>query len=132
MIPTRMLIAVLLLSACGRTDNNAIPATPTPSEAARHRAALAGVVVVNETNVALTVGFRTATPPLQEVVIGRVDAGSRARMAPIPAGEPIILVARREDGAEFLMKAQSFQLDAEFVWDIPKDATFRAPPPRRK
>jgi hypothetical protein len=126
-----MVIAVILVaSGCAGPTSSAIPAAP--SESTRHRAALASVVVANETNLPLTIAFRTATPPLQEVVIGRVSASARARMAPIPAGEPIILVARREDGAEFHKQVQSFSLDVEFVWDIPKDATFQTPPPRRK
>ena len=102
-----------------------------PAEAARHRAALASVTVENQTTLALSIAFRTATPPVQEVVIGRVAAGAKKRMAPIPAGEPIILVARRDDGGEYQTQARSFALDAEFVWDIPKDALFLTPAPRR-
>jgi hypothetical protein len=123
----RILIAVLLLGGCAARTSPELEAPASSSEAARHRAALARVVVANETNLPLTIAFRTATPPLQEVVIGRVASSARTRMAPIPAGEPIILVARREDGAEFQMQARSFSLDAEFVWVIPKDATFQTP-----
>jgi hypothetical protein len=126
-----MLIAVLVLAGCAPRGGPELPTPASSAEAARHRAALASVVVVNETSQPLLIAFRTATPPLQEVGIGRVAASNRASMAPIPAGEPIVLVARREDGAEFQMQAQSFSLDAEFVWVIPKDATFQTPPPRR-
>lgn len=124
----RMVIAVGLLAA-GCAAHSPEPATP--AETTRHRAALASVTVVNESAFALTIAFRTAMPPLQEVVIGRVSAAGRARTAPIPAGEPIILVARRPDGAEFLLSARSFALDAEFVWDIPKDAKFLTPERRK-
>ena len=127
----RILIAVLMLAGCAPRGGPELPAPASSAEAARHRAALASVVVTNETSQPLRIAFRAATPPLQEVVIGRVAASTRARMAPIPAGEPIILVARREDGAEFHMQARSFSLDAEFAWVIPKDATFLTPPPRR-
>jgi hypothetical protein len=75
----------------------------------------------------LTIAFRTATPPVQEIVIGRVEAGQRARMAPVPAGEPIIMLARRADGAEHALAARSFPLDAEWTWDIQPDAMFKTP-----
>jgi hypothetical protein len=130
-MPARMFIAVLALAGCAPRGGPELPAPNSSAEAARHRAALASVVVANETSLPLTIAFRTATPPLQEVVIGRVAAAARAKMAPIPAGEPIILVARREDGAEFQMQARSFSLDAEFEWAIPKDATFQTPPQRK-
>jgi hypothetical protein len=96
----------------------------TPSEAARHRAALASVSVINETEIALDIAFRTAVPPIQETVIGRVAANARAAMAPVPAGEPLIMVARRADGAEYQGKVQSFPLDGVVVWSIPRTATF--------
>jgi hypothetical protein len=95
-----------------------------PVEAARHRAALATISVNNETSALLEIAFRTAVPPIQETVIGRVPAGGRAAMAPIPAGEPLILVARRNDGAEYQAPVQSFPLDGAVEWRIPKSATF--------
>ena len=122
-----VLIIAIILSGCSLRSGP----PDAPSEAARHRAALAMVTVDNQTDFALSIVFRTATPPIQSVVIGRVTAAGRAQMAPIPAGEPIILVARREDGAEYQMQARSFALDADFVWEIPKDASFQKPPPRR-
>lgn len=124
---TRTLIAVVILGGCSLRSGP----PEAPAEAARHRAALASVTVHNQTVLALTIALRTATPPVQEVVIGRVAAGATARMAPIPAGEPVILVARRNDGAEYQIPARSFALDAEFVWEIPKDAAFQVPAPRK-
>lgn len=95
-----------------------------PADAARHAAALATVTVVNETSLMLEIAFRTAVPPVQEIVIGRTAPGSRVAMAPVPAGEPIILVARRNDGAEYQARIQSFPMDGAVVWNIPKNATF--------
>ncbi len=100
------------------------PVPEAPAEAARHRAALASVAVVNETGYALQIAFRTAIPPIQETTIGRVAADARGTLAPVPAGEPVILIARREDGAEYQARVQSFALDASVEWRIPKDATF--------
>lgn len=123
---SRLLIVWLglaLLPACASTPSSQ-PPEETPSDATRHRAALATVVVTNATFTALTIAFRSATPPVQEIVIGRVDAGGRARLAPVPAGEPIILIARRADGSEFALPPKSLPLDVEWIWEIPQDATF--------
>ena len=110
----------IVVAACaGRA-----PEVASPDEAARHRAALATVAVINETAHALEIAIRTAVPPIQETIIGRVAADARAPMAPVPAGEPVILVARRDDGAEYQAKVQSFPLDGAVEWKIPKDATF--------
>lgn len=99
----------------------------TPSEALRHRAALATVLVTNATTSLLTIAFRTANPPVQEVIIGRMAAGDHGRLAPIPASEPIVLIARRADGAELVLESRSFALDSEWTWEIPRDATFVKP-----
>jgi hypothetical protein len=118
---------VLLSVGCAARQ----PDPATPSEAARHRAALATMSVVNETALALDIAFRTAVPPIQETVIGRVAANARAKMAPVPAGEPLVMVARRADGAEYQGKVQSFPLDGAVVWSIPKSATFLLRDPAR-
>src|SRR5512141_486774 len=82
------MIALSVLAGC------ALVRTPTPvdspSEAARHKAALATIVVENGTSSELTIAFHSATPPVQQIVIGSVLPGAQARMAPVPAGEPII------------------------------------------
>ena len=114
-----------LLAACA-ARSPAVPLDP-PSEEARHRAALATLVITNATAEPLTIAFQSATPPLQEVTIGRVADGAQARMAPVPAGEPIILIARRNDGSELKLAARTFQPDAEWTWAIAQDATFTRP-----
>ena len=120
-----LLIAGWCLAACGARQ----PVVPldSPSEAARHRAALATLVISNQTAEPLTIAFQSATPPLQEITIGRVAVAEYARMAPVPAGEPIILIARRADGSELRLAARSFPPDAEWTWQIPQDATFTKP-----
>lgn len=122
----RMAIALLLLTGCAAHTEPPLES----GELSRHRAALASVTVVNETDLPLDIAFRTANPPVQEIVIGRVRPGQRAEMAPIPAGEPIIFVARRQDGAEFAARIQSFPLDGAVVWNIPRNAIFAVPEPR--
>ena len=99
----------------------------SPSEAARHKAALATVVVFNATTSDLTIAFRSASQSNQEIVIGRVGGGEKRSMAPVPAGEPIILIARTSDRSEFRLAAQSLPLDAEWVWQIPTDTRFQKP-----
>lgn len=108
------------LAACAAQQ----PPAEAPAEAARHRAALATVMVVNQTSYALNIAFRTAVPPIQETTIGRVAPDERAAMAPVPAGEPVILIARRPDGAEYQAPVQSFSLDASVEWTVPKNAMF--------
>lgn len=115
----------LQLNACSHIK----PPSPleAPAEAARHRAALATIVVLNETTSDLSIAFRTAPAGVQEVVIGTARVGERSRLAPVPAGEPIILIARKNDGSELALKARSFPLDAEWLWEIPRAASFTTP-----
>lgn len=120
---------MLLLALCMTGCAARAPRNDAPAEAARHRAALASVTVVNETSLLLEIAFRSAVPPVQEIVIGRAAPGSRVAMAPVPAGEPILLVARRDDGAEYQARIQSFPLDGAVVWNIPRTATFRVTDP---
>ena len=115
-------VALVGVTACGL--RRAPAELEIPSEAARHRAALATVIVANATTSDLRIAFRTAAP-LQEVVIGTVAAGQRRRLAPVPAGEPIVLVARKDDGSELTLEARSFPLDAEWVWEIAREAIFK-------
>ncbi len=127
-------LAVLITASISMACASAASVPPEPgtaSEAARHRAALATMSVENETNLELQIAFRTAVPPIQETIIGRVGANARAAMAPVPAGEPLIMVARRPDGAEYQGKVQSFPLDGAVVWSIPKTATFLLREPAR-
>ena len=121
----RVMIVCLLAVACGSAGPRRAPDTPV--EAARHRAALATVSVSNSTLTPLTIAYRSAAPPVQEVVIGRVAGGEKNRLAPVPAGEPIILIARRADGTELSLAPRSFQLDGEWTWEIPHNATFTKP-----
>jgi hypothetical protein len=115
----------LLLSACAARTASGVP--DTPEDAARHNAALALISVSNNTTSPLAIAFRNATPPVQEVIIGRVEAGQRARMAPVPAGEPIALIARRADGSELTLAARLFMIDVEWTWEISHTATFTQP-----
>jgi hypothetical protein len=121
----RAVLLSLLVCACASGKQGGL--LETPVEAARHQAALAIVTVFNQTTSPLTIAFRTAAPPYQEVVIGRVAAHQRNTLAPVPAGEPVIMVARRADGSEMTLPPRLFLLDAEWTWEIPNDATFMSP-----
>jgi hypothetical protein len=48
-------------------------------------------------------------------------------VAPVVAGEPIILVARTSDLRTLELPPRTFEIDAEWVWRIPADAQFREP-----
>lgn len=119
------MVALVLAAAswsCARTRASR-PAEPP--ESTRAGAALASVVVRNETQFALVVAFRPAVPPGGEIVVGRVQAGGESRLAPVPAGEPIILVARTVERTRFELGPRTFDIDSEWVWRIPADAAFR-------
>ena len=120
-------VMVTFLAACASANTSNV--LDAPVEAARHRAALAMLTVSNGTSSPLTIAFRTAAPPFQEVVIGRVAERDRSRVAPVPAGEPIVLVARHADGTELTLAPRLFSLDAEWTWEIPSDAKFTSPEP---
>ncbi|MBX6364257.1 MAG: hypothetical protein IRZ00_10355 [Gemmatimonadetes bacterium] len=91
----------------------------------RHRAALATLTVDNRTDRRLQIAFRPAASPGGAVVVGEVDPAATATMAPIPAGEPLILVAVDPEGRRFDLAPRSFDLDATWTWVIPADAAFQ-------
>jgi hypothetical protein len=120
-----VLLQCTLLAACGLLARSEPPALP--QDETRHRAALAELTVFNHTDQRLTIAFRSAIPPVQEVVLGAVPPATRERVAPIPAGEPIILFARKGDGSELALEPRSFPLDEKWTWEIPLTAVFRQP-----
>lgn len=85
------------------------------------RAALARLVVDNRTDFRLDVAFRYAVAPGGEVVVGSVAPGARTEVAPIPAEEPILLLARA-NGFERRLDPRSFQIDELWVWIITTEA----------
>lgn len=119
----RLLVAVLAgaITACAGSGTSG--GSPTPADTGRS-GALARVVVSNETTRPLTIAFRPATPPAGEVVVGRVAAGAQAMVAPVPAGEPIVLIARTPERRELSLRPRTFPVDGDWVWRIPPDAIF--------
>jgi len=117
------LAAVIAIAGCavGR-------ASTVGGEAGVRRAALARIIVDNRTGEAIDVAFLTVADPGREVVVGGVAARSTALVAPVLAGEPIILVARTASGAELRLAARSFEDGAEWTWVIPEDAWSSAAP----
>ena len=94
------------------------------AEPARARAALAIVRVDNRTAERLMIAYRLTGAASSEVGIGRVEPRDSAELAPVPAGEPIIFIARTTAGAELVLPARSLELDGTWVWVIPADARF--------
>ena len=121
----RLIIVCLALAGCASVQQGNAP--EIPAEAARHRAALATVVVSNSTLAPLAIAYRTANAPIQEVGIGNVAPGQKARMAPVPAGEPIVLIARRVDGTELSLAPRMLVIDDVWTWEISHTATFAKP-----
>ena len=116
---------LLLVSLSGCTLGGSSPVPSVPDDEARHRAALATVVVENLTALPLRVSYRTATPPIQEVQLASIPARGRLSLPPVPAGEPLLLLARREDGTELALGPRSFSIDENWTWQIPADAVFK-------
>jgi hypothetical protein len=120
------LLPLLLGAACAAPPERPLPRDPEP---ARARAALATLHVVNATAERLSIGYRIAARGPAEVGIGQVLPRDSATMAPVPAAEPIVLVARTAAGLLLSMPARTMGLDGEWTWRIPADAHF-TPPPR--
>ena len=123
------LALALLLGGCARA---AAPGPGYPGqEAERHRAALAVITVENGTTHHLRIAFRTAVGPGGEVDVGSVPPDSSATLAPVPAGEPLLLSAIAEDSSRLALPPRSFELGQHWTWRIPSGATFTPVPTRR-
>ena len=118
--------AAVLFAACAQRSGP--PPAPDP-DPERARAALATVHVANETTHRLAVSYRIAGRTGGQVGIGHVDAGATAEMAPVPAGEPLILTARTATGAELTLPPRTFDIDGAWTWRIDRAARFVPPQP---
>lgn len=117
---TATLIAILS-TACSPGSPPEMTAVPQP---ARARAALATVIVDNRSAEQLAIFYRMTTLPAADTRIGRAAPDSIATMAPVPAGEPIILMARTATGAELTLPPRTFDIAVSWVWTIPEKAVF--------
>lgn len=119
--PAPLLVLLVACASAGAVADD----DPQPT---RSRAALATMSVDNRTMESLGIYYRLTAPPATEVRVGLVGAGALAEMAPVPAGEALILVARTPAGAELLLPPRTFELASHWVWRIPADARFVHPP----
>lgn len=121
--PTRLFPATVLIASAACFGG---PPTTGGGLSTERRAALATVNVENRTDLHLTIAFRYATEPGGEVVIGAVPAGEVTEMAPVPAGEPITLLARG-DGFEQRLAPRSLEIDQVWTWIIRPDSATHEP-----
>lgn len=126
-LPRALIVLAVAASGCVFRSK---PATIPAGESARFGAALAHLTVDNRTQHRLTISYRPATGAGGVVGVGTVDAGDRKELAPIPAGEAIRLTARTPLGTELVLAARAFEIEEEWVWEIPADAEFRPPSER--
>ncbi len=122
-------LGLCLVLACARASAPG-PADPG-QEAERHRAALATLTVQNASAHHLRIAFWPATGPGAPVVVGTVGPDSTGTLAPVPAGEPLVLAALAEDSTRLVLPPRSFELGQRWTWRIPADAVFAAPAPAR-
>ena len=88
--------------------------------AGERRAALATLLVENRTAAPLAIAFLYAAEPGGpggEIGIGTAPAGARTVMAPVPAAEPIILIARGP-GSEWRLPPRSLEIDERWTWVV--------------
>jgi hypothetical protein len=116
----RFAAVALLLCGCAAAQEGPLPREPEP---ARARAALATVSVDNHSAERVTISYRIAGRPA-EVAIGQVAPQSSAVLAPVPAGEPLLLIARTAAGASLSLSARAFPIDGTWTWTIPRNAVF--------
>jgi len=121
---------VALPLACAGRQTGAT--APGPGDERARNAALAVLVVDNRTPHRLSVGYTHAGGPDGLVLVGTVAPNDTARMAPVPAAEPLNLLARREDGATLRLPPRSIPVDSTWRWVIPADASFAFEPERRR
>lgn len=106
-----------------------VPSEPVPErEPGRARAALASLTVDNRSSHRLTILYRL-TARSGVVAVGEVRAGAIGEMAPVPAAEPLVLIARTPSGAELTLPPRTLPIGGNWTWTIPADAPF-TPPPR--
>lgn len=118
--PDRRLIALAVGALLAAGCFGGAPAADSGLSAER-RAALARVVVENRTALRLDIAFRYATSQGGEVGIGTVAAGETLELAPVPAGEPIIFLARGP-GFERRLSPRSLEIGELWTWAIDPDA----------
>ena len=114
-------LCILVIAGCSHAPERAPQREPEP---ARARAALATVNVINRSAERLVIAYRLTGRGSSEVGIGHVDARAAAELAPVPAGEPIILIARTAAGLQLVLPARTLAIDGTWTWTIPEDARF--------
>ena len=123
LLPTFVVLAIALATAAcigrlGRGPSSAGGGTARTAE-------LATLSVHNESDSELVIAYQAAAREAPEVVVGKVGPDSQGEMAPVPAGEPILLAATRADGSALRLQARTFEPDEEWLWVIPADARFQ-------
>lgn len=107
----------LLVACCGVAGCFGGREDPRGAAGGARPAALARIVVDNRTDLRLDIAFRYAVEPGGDIGVGAVAPGARMEMAPIPAGEPILLSARAP-GFERRLAPRSFEIDEVWTWVI--------------
>jgi hypothetical protein len=122
-MPTSARLLLLVCAAAACATRAAVPPASDP-DPERARAALATLVVDNRTAQRLDILYRHAGRGGAIVGVGHVAGGQTAEMAPVPAGEPLVLIARTADGAELALPPRTLAIDGSWTWLIERSARF--------
>lgn len=117
----RLLPVLALAAGCTLTSSGAPDA---PRDIVTSRAALATLVVDNQTAHILDIGYYYIESGGGSVIVGSIASATRDTLAHVPAREPIILFARNPAGSEYRDITRALELDSIFLWRIPGDAHF--------
>ncbi len=114
--PAALVAAVLSAGACaGRQGAGG-------DDAVERAVPLATIQVENRTGRSLDIWFRYLSPPGGDVELGSVSPSAMARLAPVPAEEPIVLTAKG-DGFERRLPPRTFAAGERWTWVISEDGS---------
>lgn len=121
-----LILTAAVAAACGGASTEA-PAAPAPTPGNVRAAALARMTIENRTDRRVRIAYRLAGGAASSVTVGTVEPQSELRVAPVPAGEPLLIFAIDEQGARLSLPPRTLEIDEEWRWVIPLDAPFTQP-----
>ena len=120
----RAALALPLLLVCACFGRHRGSPAEVRDETGRHRGALATLSVENASSRHLRITVRTVPGPAPEITVGEVPGGGDVTVAPIPAGEPVVLSAIADDSSRLSLSPRTFDIGERWTWRIAANAVF--------